>query len=68
MEGSVATRQILLDVSLRCLYHHFIDKETKVQAAQIIQVFKSRISESKPSALCMDKVKNFLSEKTNEVF
>lgn len=49
-------------------YHHFIDKETKVQAAQIIQVLKSRISESKSSVLCMDQVKNFLFEKTTEAF
>lgn len=50
------------------LYHHFIDKETKAQAAQIIQVLKSRISESKSSVLCMDQVKNFLLEKTTEAF
>lgn len=44
-------------------YHHFIDRETKVQTAQIIQVLKPSISESKSSVLCMDQVKNFLLEK-----
>lgn len=54
------------------LYHHSIDKETKIQTIHTVKVlnpelgFKPKSSESKPTFLSMGQIENFLLEKTTK--